>query len=117
MGPLLSEFSQRLSGAFEVKIYPAEFSTPSLKATCSTPWHPTIPSSDYPYSLKGLDLRKVANTLGRMDLTVVKKRKAIYSRLYHEAVISHRPGVGISFTDMLLLLANHILIVDGEALV
>lgn len=29
----------------------------------------------------------------------------------------HRPGVGISFTDMLLLLAHHKLIVDADALV
>lgn len=102
---------------FEVKIYPVEFSTPNLKAACSNLWHPTTPSPDYPFDLKGLDLRKVANALGRMDPTVIKKRKAIYSRLYHEAIISHRPGVGISFTDMLLLLAHHKLIVDGEALV
>ena len=40
----------------------------------------------------------------------------IYSRLYHEASISHH-GRGISFTDMLLLLAHHKLIVDREALV
>lgn len=107
---------QRLSGVFEVKIYPTEFSKSNLKATCSNLRHPMASSPD-PYDLKGLDLKKVANALGRVDPNAIKKRKNIYSRLYHEAIISHRPGVGISFTDMLLLLAHHKLIVDGEALV
>lgn len=73
--------------------------------------------SDDPYDLQGLDLKKVAKALDKMDRVAIRKRKATFSRLYHEAVISHRPGVGISFNDTLLLLAHHKLIIDGDALV
>jgi len=55
--------------------------------------------------------------LGSIDSAEVRRRKAIYERLYHEASISHEQGLGISFTDMLTLLAHHKLIVDAEALV
>lgn len=114
---LVSIHLQRLSGVFEVKIYPSEFSVSSIKAAClrnqeSEVWPPTDP-----YDLRNFDLRALSQTLDRMDRTNIRKRKAIYSRLYQEAFISHQPGVGISFTDMLELLAHHKLIVDAEALV
>ena len=89
----------------------------SIKTVClrnqeSEVWPPTDP-----YDLRNFDLRALSRTLDRMDRTNIRKRKAIYSRLYQEALISHQPGVGISFTDMLELLAHHKLIVDAEALV
>jgi len=65
----------------------------------------------------GIDLGKLESRLNGIDYHAIRKRRAIYSRLYHEAIISHQPGRGISFTDMLLLLAHHKFIVDGEALV
>lgn len=108
---------QRLNGAFEVKIYPAEFSIANVKTASSHSRDSTLLQSREPYDLRNLDLRKLAKTLDRMDTSAIRKRKATFSRLYHEAIISHRPGVGISFTDMLVLLAHHKLIVDGEALV
>jgi len=55
--------------------------------------------------------------LDGIDFAEVRRRKAVYARLYHEATISHEPGLGISFTNMLILLAHHKLIVDAEALV
>jgi hypothetical protein len=67
--------------------------------------------------IDGIDLTKLEKFLGGIDYASVRKRRATYSRLYHEATISDRQGRGISFTDMLLLLAHHKLIVDREALV
>ena len=55
--------------------------------------------------------------LNKLDYTGIRKRRNIYTRLYHEAnIVSRRSGC-ISFTDMLLLLAHHKLIDDREALV
>ena len=45
------------------------------------------------------------------------RRRKLFSRLCHEAIVTHQHGKGISFTDMWLLLARHKLIVDKEALV
>lgn len=67
--------------------------------------------------VEGLDLTKVEQVLDGINYADIRQRKAVYARLYHEATISHEPGLGISFTNMLILLAHHKLIVDAEALV
>ncbi len=67
--------------------------------------------------VEGQDFNKTEMLLGSIDRTAIKRRKNLYNRLYHEARISHEPGKGISFTNMLLLLAHHKLIVEREALV
>jgi hypothetical protein len=67
--------------------------------------------------VEGINLDKLNRMLKSVDYASVKNKKAVYSRLYHEANATHYSGRGISFTDMLLLLAHHKLIVDREALV
>ena len=67
--------------------------------------------------VEGQDFNKTDMLLGGIDRMAIKRRKNLYNRLYHEARISHEPGKGISFTNMLLLLAHHKLIIDREALV
>ncbi|KAF6754799.1 high-affinity cell membrane calcium channel [Ephemerocybe angulata] len=107
-------FFGRLNGIFEVRIYPAEYSIPNITSVCRDPlskkaWSPTV--------VEGLDLSKLERVLDTINFAEVRQRKAVYARLYHEATISHEPGLGISFTNMLILLAHHKLIVDAEALV
>ncbi|KAJ6452267.1 Ion transport protein-domain-containing protein [Mycena sanguinolenta] len=107
-------FFGKLSGVFEARIYPVEFSVLNIQARCK-------PSNDSQYAwpgrvVDGVDLNKLEKTLKEIDYTAIRKRRAVYARLYHEASISHQ-GRGISFTDMLFLLAHHKLIVDREALV
>ncbi|KAF7334437.1 hypothetical protein MVEN_02273100 [Mycena venus] len=108
-------FFGKLSGVFEARIYPAEFSIPSIQARCK-------PSNDSQYSwpgriVDGVDLNKLEKVLKEIDYTAIRKRRAVYARLYHEASITHQQGRGMSFTDMLFLLAHHKLIVDRDALV
>lgn len=103
---------QKLTGIFEVRIYPAEFSIPRLLFRAQSnsdkePWR----------TVEGVNLEVLNNDLNTIDRHVIKRRKELYNRLYHEARISHEPGKGISFTNMLLMLAHHKLIVDREALV
>ena len=69
------------------------------------------------YVAAGIDLTKLKHTLDGINYTAVKKQKALYSRLYHEANVTHHSGKGMSFTEMLLLLAHYKLIVDRDALV
>lgn len=70
-----------------------------------------------PHVVQGIDLVKLKQALDGINDTTVKKQKALYSRLYHEANVMHHSGKGISFTEMLLLLAHYKLIVDRDALV
>ncbi|KAJ6583225.1 hypothetical protein B0H10DRAFT_2340382 [Mycena sp. CBHHK59/15] len=79
------------------------------------------PSTESEYArpgriVDGVDLNKLEKILKGIDYTSIRKRRAVYSRLYHEASISQH-GRGISFMDMLLLLAHHKLIVDRDALI
>ncbi len=99
-----------MSGVFEVRIYPADYSVYNILAVCKD--HP-----DPSQTKKSVDLAKMGRILDDIDYAEIRKRKAIYCRLFHEASISHEPGLGISFTNMLMLLAHHKLIVDAEALV
>ncbi|KAF5341523.1 hypothetical protein D9758_012561 [Tetrapyrgos nigripes] len=109
-------FFGKLSGVFEVRIYPVDYSIPNILAACrmssdsSYTWPP-------PRVVDDVDLSKLDTALNGIDYAAIRKRRAIYTRLYHEATIAHQPGRGISFTEMLLLLAHHKLIVDHEALV
>lgn len=64
-----------------------------------------------------LNIAKLQANVNVIDRSMIKRRKNLWNRLYHEARISYEPGKGISFTNMLLLLAHHKLIVDQEALV
>ena len=107
-------FPQKLSGVFEVRIHPIEYKISNIVGICKQP-----PSEEdlAPRVVDGLDLNKLKLILDGIDYAEVRKRKAVYIRLYHEASILHEQGLGISFTDMLTLLAHHKLIVDTEALV
>ncbi|KAH9939624.1 Ion transport protein-domain-containing protein [Epithele typhae] len=107
-------FFGRLSGIFEVKIYPTEHSIPRIMAMSRDPHNRHSPSEKI---IDGFDFNRTEAVLGGLDRPAMKRRKNLYNRLYHEARISHEPGKGISFTNMLLLLAHHKLIVDREALV
>lgn len=73
-------------------------------------WRPSTRSSH------GLDLRLLNAAISRIDYEDIRRRRKLFNRLYHEAIIANQHKKGISFTDMLLLLAHHKLIVDHEAL-
>ncbi|KAK7696443.1 hypothetical protein QCA50_001100 [Cerrena zonata] len=105
-------FFGKLTGIFEVRIYPADFSIPKLLYRAQS-------NSDKEAwrVVDGVNLDVLNSDLNTVDRLLIKRRKELYNRLYHEARISHEPGKGISFTNMLLLLAHHKLIVDREALV
>jgi voltage-dependent calcium channel len=105
-----------LGGIFEVRVYPAEFSVRNIVASCrdstdlDLKWRPGTRTSH------GLDLKLLSAAISRIDYEDIRRRRRLFSRLYHEAIITHQHKKGVSFTDMLLLLAHHKLIVDHEAL-
>ncbi|EEB93583.1 hypothetical protein MPER_07733, partial [Moniliophthora perniciosa FA553] len=106
-------FFGKLNGVFKVRIYPTEWNIPNIVAACRDT-SGSEPSWSRPRVHEGVDLTKLERALNTIDYMAIRKRKAVYSRLYHEATIAHR-GEGISFTKMLILLAHHKLIVDHEA--
>ncbi|KAG1745083.1 Ion transport protein-domain-containing protein [Suillus paluster] len=108
----LVPFLGKLNGIFEVRIYPVEYSVPAIVSACKDDDTQKLGTQE----LK-LNTRKVNRTLRKIDFDVIRQRRAVYCRLFHEASIIDRHRKGISFTDMLFLLAHHKLIVDCDALV
>ncbi|KAJ7203391.1 hypothetical protein C8J57DRAFT_1101245, partial [Mycena rebaudengoi] len=98
-------FFGKLSGVFEVRIYPVEFSIPNIQAACK----PSA-ASEYAWPQRvsdGIDMDKLIKMLKGIDYDAIRKQRAIYSRLYHEASISHEKGRGMSFIGMLMLMAHY----------
>ena len=105
---------QRLGGVFEVRIYPIELGVKNLMNISQA--NAEFDHSFRSLTVEGVDVARLTNALSSMDNARIRRRKLVYSRLYHEALISQEPGKGISFTNMLLMLAHHKLIDDREAL-
>jgi hypothetical protein len=63
-----------------------------------------------------LDLEKLQAAISHIDPEQIRARRRRYNRIWHEARLSEEPGLGISFTTMLFLLAHHKLIDDEKAL-
>lgn len=62
------------------------------------------------------DAERLARALSTVDTKDLRMRRQRFNRLYHEAVLLAHPRKGISFTDMLLLLARTKLVDETEAL-
>ncbi|KAF8122971.1 Ion transport protein-domain-containing protein [Boletus edulis] len=107
--PNLVPFLARLDGVFEVRIYPPQYSIPAILAACRD-------KSKKDNRTGGINMRKLKGLLNKIDFEEIRKRRAVYMRIYHEANAMYCRDKGISFTDMLVLLAHHKLINDHEAL-
>ncbi|KAG9119536.1 calcium channel protein [Ceratobasidium sp. 392] len=108
---------QKLKGVFEVRLYPEEL-TPRGLVQATKMNHPliyrsTITGEEIPVPL---NMRRLNAILNGVDYAQVKARRQTYNRLLHEARIVAEEPRGISFTNMLLLLAHYKLVNDDEAL-
>ena len=104
---------QRLSGVFEVRLYGTQHSVRALREASSQ-------NSDKPpigkHIIEGLDLHALYRSLDQIDYNQVATRKKMFNRLYQEALLSEDPARGISFTNMLLMLAQYKLVDVDKAL-
>ncbi|KAG6372714.1 Ion transport protein-domain-containing protein [Boletus reticuloceps] len=107
--PNLVPFLAKLDGVFEVRIYPSHYSISSILEACQD-------KSTKDNETGGIHVRKLNRLLSKIDFEDIRMRRAVYMRIYHEANVMYYRGKGISFTEMLMLLAHHKLIDDREAL-
>ena len=101
---------------FEVRIYPPGLSVTNLLAMSQAGSEEDRSWNTRGAVVEGIDLYKLNKILDGLDNAKIRKRRTLYARMYNEAMISQEPGKGISFTNMLLMLAHHKLIDDREAL-
>ncbi|KAG8696332.1 calcium channel protein [Ceratobasidium sp. 394] len=113
----LVAFFSKLRGVFEVRLYTEELSPRGLvqatKMNHPLIYRSTITGEEIPVPL---NMRRLNAILNGVDYAQVRERRQTYNRLVHEARIVAEEPRGISFTNMLLLLAHHKLINDDEAL-
>ncbi len=113
-------FPQRLSGVFEVRVYPPEYHVKNLVAASTvkevSQRSPLPPLDQHGESSKGFSPRKLDAVLSRIDFGLIRDRRQTYDHLYWEACVTDDYGKGISFTSMLLLLCHYKLIDDDQAL-
>ncbi|WRT67795.1 uncharacterized protein IL334_004769 [Kwoniella shivajii] len=111
-------FFSRLTGVFEVRTYPAEYSIPNMIHNALP--DPIDSASGKSFVVTGVkkavDIRKIEHQITQIDYRKVRERRHLFSRLYNEAKISEEPGRGISFTSMLMMLSHYKLIDDEKAL-
>ncbi|CAG8487610.1 8970_t:CDS:10 [Diversispora eburnea] len=125
------KFFAKLEGAFEVRIYEEEFQIPNLiKNSLVLHSHPPdynlsdcffCKSKTNLLTVGNLDVRKLEQNLENISLSHVYRRKKIYDMVYHEALLSTEKDLlgnekGISFTNMLLLLAYYKFASDDKCL-
>lgn len=109
-----ARFLSMLNGVFEVRPYPTDYSVAHLLRACVQAPGAT---KDVESGAKNVvDVRKLRATMAQIDFDQVRKRRRQFVRLFYEAKITEEPGRGISFTNMLLMLAQATLINDEDAL-
>lgn len=79
------------------------------------------PPSPEDHVVDGVSITSLNAQLNSLDLSEIRRRQHRFERIYHEAVIiqekpQNRAKGGISFTDMLTLIAHYKLIDDEQAL-
>ncbi|CAI2169741.1 19144_t:CDS:10 [Funneliformis geosporum] len=102
----------KLEGSFQVRIYQDEFLIPNLIKNARIIKHLELGqlwgSSKQRNNLEveNLDIKKLENSLSKINLNQVYKRRKTYNQLYQ----------GISFTNMLIMLAHYKLMNDDKCL-
>lgn len=102
IAPLLSQ----LRGAFDTRIWPAQYSLSALRVTCRNPDDGMV------------DLKRLQAVLRTIDADELQVRKRKKNFLHHEALLkAHEdPKNRIAFRDLLLLVIRYCLVDDEKAL-
>ncbi|CAG8581095.1 8980_t:CDS:10 [Paraglomus occultum] len=116
-----AKFFGKLSGIFEVKIYEDQHQIKSLidRSKAESLWGSSRQKGVY--NIDRIDIRKLKQNIAMINMAKVRERRRTYSHLYNEALLSVERDSrdnekGISFTNMLLMLAHYKLVDDDQSL-
>ena len=97
-----------------MKVYDDYHSVPTILQQCRD-HDPTKINRGDPYDIKNIDLHLLRNSVDRLPVDEIRERRHNFNILYEEAMMSADER-GISFTQMLLMLAHYKFIDDNKAL-
>jgi hypothetical protein len=104
---------QRLTGIFDIRPYGPDHSIQRLVDQSAVE---PIKKPAVGHFAAGLDLRQLQIALEELDIEETRQRKKQLNRIYHECLLLEAAQGGVSFTAMLLILAQHRLIDPDKAL-
>lgn len=111
---------QKLSGIFDVRIYPEDTRLATLLRASRVKEVDAGRLYDdeefTPGVVMGVDLHLLNSRLQTLDFQDVARRRAVYNRLYHEALLLSETGKGLSFTKTLVLLGHYKLLDSHDCL-
>ncbi|KZW03268.1 hypothetical protein EXIGLDRAFT_664412 [Exidia glandulosa HHB12029] len=110
----LAAFFGKLSGVFEVRIYPPENQIKTLLAAARETDEDRF-SERRDFIRHGVNITRLTALLADIDQRAVKSKRNLYCRVYHEASLIDKKE-GLDFTRMLMMLAHHKLVDDDRAL-
>ena len=109
----------KLSGVFEMRIYPEDFTVNAFKAACG--YHPR--STKHHFGGDSMidaptlmDLNALNRKLDLLPVDEVRARRQRMRVLWEEVMVSADPDRGINFTSLLMVLAHYKVINDNKSL-
>ncbi|KAI1339600.1 Ion transport protein-domain-containing protein [Xylariaceae sp. FL0016] len=107
-----------LSGIFEMRVYDSEDSVRQIledvrSDEAASQRHASIATAS---AFSGLDVQRLNDRLGQIDVQKVRERRRRFNIFYEEVMVSADPDRGISFTTVLMIMAHYNIISDTKSL-
>ncbi|KAI6779097.1 Calcium-channel protein-like protein [Emericellopsis cladophorae] len=106
-----------LSGVFQMRIYDPEDSVQQIlddvRGDATTTRHTSLATHSGPTEI---DLDKLNARIAKLDVAKIRERRRRFNIFYEEVLVSADPDKGITFTSVLLILANWNIIHDSKSL-
>ncbi|KAI7905468.1 Ion transport protein-domain-containing protein [Cokeromyces recurvatus] len=109
-------FWKKLEGIFNIRIFEPEFSYKNLVKTCTVSQKSIDNTNDTRYQ-HHLDLKALNSKLNLLNRQEIHLRRQDLEKIYWETALIESSSKGVSFNQMLLMLAQRKLIVPENALV
>ena len=112
-------FLGELTGIFEMRIYPDEFTVGHLKSSCGVHDHNAkLPIGDGTLSERptAMDTAALNQRLEQLPVQEIRMRRERMRVFYEEIMVSADPDKGINFTTLLMVLAHYKVINDSKSL-
>ncbi|KAF2667255.1 hypothetical protein BT63DRAFT_414848 [Microthyrium microscopicum] len=114
----LPHLLRELSGVFEMRIYDGDFTVKRLMDDCAKSNRPTsyhTITHESPTD-REIDLAKLNERLRALPILEIRRRRHRLNQFYEEVLVSSERDRGISFSQLLMILAHYKVINDNKSL-
>ncbi|MCJ1401150.1 calcium channel protein [Xylographa trunciseda] len=102
-----------LSGVFEMRIYDGDHTVGAILEDCQVDTR----GGETPAGVvHGINLARLNKRLSTINVSEIRRRRAVLNQFSQEVLVSANPDRGISFTSCLMILAHYNIINDSKSL-